>query len=231
MVETVISDKSLTGDWYFGSWGLVAAWALIFGLFIMFIPFYRKVQRRPASVYLAFVVASAFEMFGIPLSMYFMAWAFGVSLPEGLLWGHTLQGYIGYWGMYLGSVISSLGIFLVYRGWKAVHGKYWGREQDERSMVVDGVYAYVRHPQYTGFMLITLGLLVHWATIPLLIMWPILGIQYYRLAKREEREMVEEFGDAYREYQRKVPMFIPLPRTLAQQIGPSSLLGEVSGRH
>jgi len=54
-----------------------------------------------------------------------------------------------------------------------------------------------------------MGLLVHWATIPLLVMWPLLVLQYYRLAKREEKEMEEEFGVEYTEYKKMVPMFIP----------------------
>jgi protein-S-isoprenylcysteine O-methyltransferase Ste14 len=29
------------------------------------------------------------------------------------------------------------------------------------------------------------------------------------LARREERQMLERFGESYREYQRHVPMFIP----------------------
>jgi protein-S-isoprenylcysteine O-methyltransferase Ste14 len=204
--------QGLPTEWHYGSWGAAVVWVLLFGFFIAFIPFHKKAQRRPASIFLAFIVASAFEMFGIPLSLYLVAWAFGVSLPEGLLWGHTLQQYIGYWGMYFGSAISFAGAFLVYHGWKAVYRSYWGKEEGEGKLVADGVYAYMRHPQYTGFMLITLGLLVHWATIPLLVMWPILAIQYYRLARREEKEMEERFGDEYRAYRERVPMFIPHPR-------------------
>jgi protein-S-isoprenylcysteine O-methyltransferase Ste14 len=55
----------------------------------------------------------------------------------------------------------------------------------------------------------TFGLLVHWATLPLLIMWPILVVQYYRLARREEAEMEEEFGEEYRLYRERVSMFLP----------------------
>jgi protein-S-isoprenylcysteine O-methyltransferase Ste14 len=76
-------------------------------------------------------------------------------------------------------------------------------------LVTDGIYSYIRHPQYTGFMLMTLGLLVHWATIPLLVMWPLLVVQYYRLAKREEVEMIAEFGEEYSSYMEKTPRFFP----------------------
>ena len=193
----------------YGDWSLVVAWAVLFGIFIAFIPFYKKSQRRPASVYMAFVVALALEMFGIPLSLYIVTWALGISLPEGILWGHTLQQYIGYWGMYIGFALNIIGAFFVVLGWKEIHKHYWSKEEGKGELVTGGIYAYARHPQYTGFLLMTLGLLVHWATIPLLIMWPILVFTYYRLAKKEEREMEKGFGDEYAEYKRKTSMFVP----------------------
>ncbi len=178
-------------------------------MFIIFLPYNRKTGRKPTNMYLAFIVASALEMFGIPLSMYFVAWALGIQLPAGLLWGHTLQQSIGYWGMYIGFGLNIVGGALIFFGWKAVYKRYWKSETGEGKLVTDGIYASIRHPQYTGFMLMTLGLLVHWATIPLLVMWPLLVVQYYRLAKREEAEMIEEFGDEYREYMERTPRFFP----------------------
>ncbi len=194
---------------HFGQWAAVIVWVILFGLFIAFIPFYRKSQKRPVSVYIAFILALALEMFGIPLSMYVVSWAIGITLPVGILWGHTLQQYIGYGGMYVGFALNLVGAYLVIQGWKDVHEQYWSKDTGKRTLVIEGIYRYIRHPQYAGFILITLGLLVHWATIPLLVMWPILVLQYYRLAKREERELEKEFGYKYKEYRKRVPMFIP----------------------
>ncbi len=194
---------------HFSRWDTVIVWIVLFGFFIAFIPLQRKSQRRPASVYLAFVIALAFEMFGIPLSMYIVSWVFGITLPVGIFWGHTLQQYIGYWGMYMGLALNLVGAYLVIQGWKGVHERYWSKDEGTGTLITDGVYTYIRHPQYTGFLLITLGLLVHWATLPLLVMWPILLFQYYRLARKEEREMVKEFGDKCKEYRKRVPRFIP----------------------
>ncbi len=193
----------------YGNWTMALGWFLIFVVFIAFIPFNKKSQSKPSSVYIAFIVASALEMFGIPLSMYFLAWAFGLQVPRGFLWGHTLEKYIGYWGMYIGLTMNLIGAALIFSGWKVIYSRYWRKEEGE--LVTDGIYAYSRHPQYAGFILMTLGLLVHWATLPLLVMWPILVVQYYHLARREEAEMEEVFGEAYREYKERVPMFIPSP--------------------
>ena len=193
----------------YGDWTKVTSWILVFAVFIFFIPFNRKSQVKPTSVYVAFIVASALEMFGIPLSLYFLAWALGLRIPRGLLWGHTLEGIIGYWGMYIGSALNLAGAILIFLGWREIHRRYWAAEEGRGELVTDGIYSFSRHPQYAGFILMTLGLLVHWATLPLLIMWPILVVQYVRLAKREEAEMEEEFGEAFSEYRERVPMFIP----------------------
>ncbi|MDP2901424.1 MAG: methyltransferase [Candidatus Bathyarchaeota archaeon] len=199
---------TLADNLHYGDWFSFLGWFLIFALFLAFLPFNRKSGIKPTSVYIAFIVASAFEMFGIPLSMYFVGWAFGVTLPLGVLWGHTLQGWAGYLSMYVGYGLNLVGAALIYYGWRAVYRDYWGREEGEGKLVTGGVYSYSRHPQYAGFLLLTLGLLVHWATIPLLIMWPILVFQYYRLAKKEEKEMENEFGEEYTKYQQKTPMFL-----------------------
>jgi protein-S-isoprenylcysteine O-methyltransferase Ste14 len=40
-------------------------------------------------------------------------------------------------------------------------------------------------------------------------MFPVLLLVYYRLSKREEREMMVSFGEEYRRYMEKTPMFVP----------------------
>ncbi len=200
---------------HYGQWFAVLLFAIVYIIFLAFVPFYRKVDRRPAGVYLAFVVAFAFEMFGVPLTMYFVAWFLGYTLPDGVFWGHTLIQEIGLLGMYIGFVLGILGGILVILGWREIYAEYWGKEEGERGLVTKGVYRYIRHPQYTGFMLITLGMLIEWATIPLLLMWPVLAYLYYRLAKMEEREMEAEFGEAFLKYKARTHMFIPLSRRRA----------------
>lgn len=205
MTLAQIIEESL----HYGNWAMAVSWFMLFAVFIVFIPFNRKSQSKPSSVYVAFIVASALEMFGIPLSMYILAWAFGLQVPRGLMWGHTLEGVIGYWGMYAGFTLNLLGAAFIVLGWREVHRRYWSADEGRGELVTDGVYSFSRHPQYAGFILMTLGLLVHWATLPLLVMWPILVVQYVRLARREEAEMEEQFGEKYVEYRERTPMFLP----------------------
>ena len=94
-----------------------------------------------------------------------------------------------------------------------------GRTRDGRTYiqtvtVVDqGLYAIIRHPQYLGFLLITLGMNVLWVTFSTLALWPILALLYYRLAKEEDKQIEQKFGKQYTEYKKEVPMFIPKIRT------------------
>ena len=56
---------------------------------------------------------------------------------------------------------------------------------------------------------IPFDMMVEWATLPLLILYPVMMVMYIRLAKREEKDMLNEFGDEYKEYMKTTKMFIP----------------------
>jgi protein-S-isoprenylcysteine O-methyltransferase Ste14 len=76
-------------------------------------------------------------------------------------------------------------------------------------LATGGPYAYVRHPQYVGFVLVLLGFLAQWPTLLTLLMFPVLVVMYVRLARQEEREVRAEFGEVYDRYAAEVPGFVP----------------------
>jgi protein-S-isoprenylcysteine O-methyltransferase Ste14 len=53
------------------------------------------------------------------------------------------------------------------------------------------------------------GQLMHWPTVPTLLLAPVIAWFYVRLAKREESDMIGRFGIQYKQYQELVPMFVP----------------------
>jgi len=84
-----------------------------------------------------------------------------------------------------------------------------GGNDTETNLVVSGVYRYMRHPLYTG------GMLVIWLT-PLMtssVLALNLGLSLYLYIGSifEERKLARSFGVPYAEYQRQVPRFIPRP--------------------
>lgn len=209
---------------HFGLWPVVIFWIVVYGIALFFMPFYRKLSWKPKSASLAFIVAFAVEMHGIPFGMYLVGAVFGYQLPEGILWGHTLQPYIGANGI-LGTIFFGLlGFALIYLGWRDIHKHYWVKEEGTGRLVTEGIYSYIRHPQYTGVFCLSLAMLCEWATVPLLIMFPLILVMYYRLARREERDMEQEFGDEYRAYRDRTGMF--LPRLFGRPLPPMEEAGE-----
>ena len=194
---------------HFNQWGAVIFFTVIYALALLFVPFYRRMDRKPATAYMAFVLAFAIEMHGIPLSMYLISWIIGKNLPEGVLWGHTLFDQIGYTGLYINVACAIIALLIIGNGWYNIYHKYWTKKKGKGKVVKTGVYKYIRHPQYTGFMLLTAGMMAEWATLPMLIMWPLIVLVYYRLARKEEKDMMAEFGEEYVMYKQKTKMFIP----------------------
>ena len=96
------------------------------------------------------------------------------------------------------------GFWLIAAAWSVLY-----RAQKSGTLATEGPYTRIRHPQYTGFILIMVGFLLQWPTLPTLVMFPALLYFYRRLAIREEEEVRERFGPAWDSYAAGLPRFIP----------------------
>ena len=75
------------------------------------------------------------------------------------------------------------------------------------TMIGSGVFGIVRHPLYLGTAIWTVGLMLVFQSIPLTLLG-ITGIFCFRMAsKKEDAFNIEKFGEGYREYMEKVPMW------------------------
>jgi protein-S-isoprenylcysteine O-methyltransferase Ste14 len=200
----------------YGLWSLVILNSLVFIIFAFSFT-HPKTRRdwRSFGAFSAFIVALFAEMYGFPLTIYLLSGWLGSRYAgldlyghnSGHLW-HTLLGLKGDPHFDVLHILSSVLIFggfiLLSASWRVLY-----QAQRDHKLAVTGPYAHVRHPQYVAFILIMLGFLAQWPTIPTLILFPILVTMYVRLAHREEREVVAEFGSAYSHYAAQTPAFIP----------------------
>ena len=200
----------------YGLWGLVALNSIVFILFAF--SFFKPRTRRDwrsLGAFSAFLVALFAEMYGFPLSIYLLSGWLQSRYP-GIDWlshdaGHLLEMMFGWranphFGPFhlLSFVMIGGGFILIAAAWHVLYDA-----QRQRTLATGGPYDYVRHPQYLGFILVLAGFLVQWPTLLTLAMFPVLVIMYVRLARQEEKEARAAFGDAYEQYARRVPAFLP----------------------
>ena len=100
------------------------------------------------------------------------------------------------------------GTLLAVRGVRETTLKVAETHRAER-IVTSGVYSRVRHPQYLGGLMAHIGISFLMSALYSLISTPLMVILIYLMSKKEERELVREFGKEYEDYKKKVPMFIP----------------------
>lgn len=116
---------------------------------------------------------------------------------------------------YIGYMMAALGTIIAIKATKQISiSSFIGINPDHllktgERLITTGWYARMRHPLYSGLILIFLGYFLVAGTITsgihlicLLVYLPF-GIYY------EERNLMALFGEDYREYQQKVPSIFP----------------------
>ena len=205
----------------YGLWSLVVINSLVF---IIFAFSFAKPQTsrdwRSFGAFSAFLVALFTEMYGFPVTIYFLSGWLSTRFP-GIDWmshdaGHLLEMIFGWktsphFGPFhiLSSILIVAGFILLSASWKVLY-----EAQRHHRLATSGAYARVHHPQYVGFILIMFGFLLQWPTLLTLGMFPILVWMYVRLARHEERDATTEFGEEYIRYAGEVPAFFPRIGTL-----------------
>ena len=181
----------------YGLWVLVIINAAVFIIFAF--SFYKpKTSRdwRSFGAFSAFIIALFTEMYGFPLTIYLVSGWLVKRFPAlslnahntGHLWS-TLLGLKGdphfSFLHILSEVLIVVGFILISAAWKVLFSA-----QKTKQVATTGPYAFIRHPQYLGFIVIMVGFLLQWPTIVTAVMFPILVFMYTRLANREEKECI-----------------------------------------
>jgi protein-S-isoprenylcysteine O-methyltransferase Ste14 len=200
----------------YGLWGLVLINSVIFIMFA-FTFFKPRTPRdwRSFGAFSAFLVALFAEMYGFPLTLYFLSGWLQTRFPN-TDWfshdaGHLLEMMFGWkanphFGPFhlLSNALILIGFLVISASWSVLY-----EAQRKRTLATTGPYSYVRHPQYIGFILVMFGFLLQWPTLLTLAMFPVLLWMYVRLARTEEQKARAEFGELYERYAGRTPGWIP----------------------
>lgn len=106
---------------------------------------------------------------------------------------------------YLGPILLGIGLAIFFICAIQVYSAKLFR----RGVVSGGLYRYIRHPQYLGLAIAGLGLLLYWPRFIILVLYLSMLFLYYLLARTEESRMLRRYGEGYRQYMDRIPMFLP----------------------
>ena len=200
----------------YGLWSLAIINSLVFIIFAYSFSKPRSSRDwRSLGAFSAFIVALFTEMYGFPLTIYLLSGWLQSRYP-GVDFlahdaGHLLETLFGWranphFGPFhlLSFVFIGGGFILLSNAWRVLYAA-----QKSRTLATSGPYVRIRHPQYAGFVLIMFGFLLQWPTLLTLLMFPVLVTMYVLLARREEREVLKEFGTVYAGYAAVTPAFFP----------------------
>ena len=205
----------------YGLWILVILNSLVFIIFAFsFVKPKTSRDWRSFSAFSAFIVALFAEMYGFPLTMYLLSGWLQTRYPEidilahnsGHLW-QTIFGWKGNAHFNPIHIVSNIlllfGFIMLASAWNVLF-----HAQKDHQLATTGLYERIRHPQYVAFTMILIAFLLMWPTILTIVMFPILLFMYIWLAKKEESESIEEFGEEYLHYIEKTPAFFPRRKTI-----------------
>jgi protein-S-isoprenylcysteine O-methyltransferase Ste14 len=117
--------------------------------------------------------------------------------------------------VWVGRIIAFVGVAVLL---VAAAQFLWSRIKGS-GLIQSGLYSRIRHPQFTGIILITVGLIVMIATwgdyyprskLQDMTVWLLQVLGYIAIAKYEDWSLLKKFGDSYRQYQQNVPFLFPI---------------------
>jgi protein-S-isoprenylcysteine O-methyltransferase Ste14 len=101
-----------------------------------------------------------------------------------------------------GAVVGTIGLW--------VRASAAGHLRKQEVLTTTGPYAYTRNPLYLGSFILTIGAAIAAHSWPsALILFCYFALFYSFVMRREEGELYQRHGDAFREYARAVPLFLP----------------------
>ena len=95
----------------------------------------------------------------------------------------------------------------------------------KKGTALKGLYSVIRHPQYVMLSISGAGLSILWPRFLVVSLWLVMVLLYSFLSKDEERRMLKDYPETYRDYREKTGMFFP--KRIEGRFAPSSVSGKV----
>lgn len=115
------------------------------------------------------------------------------------------------WPFWAGAALTAGG--LLFSVWaRRLIGRNWSGTvtvKEHHELITSGPYAIVRHPIYTGLLLAFTGTALHRGDWCGVLAVAIAFGAFWRKLRFEERWMLDQFGEAYRAYCRRVAALLP----------------------
>ncbi|MBL7850659.1 MAG: isoprenylcysteine carboxylmethyltransferase family protein [Cyclobacteriaceae bacterium] len=117
---------------------------------------------------------------------------------------------------FISLVLTTVGVIVMQLAFRNYRLKaFLGFEEEESRLRTGGVLSRVRHPIYSGLILVTVGFFVFIPNLPTLITCASILLYLPIGIYLEEKKLIREFGDAYLKYRKEVPALIPRRNRLA----------------
>jgi protein-S-isoprenylcysteine O-methyltransferase Ste14 len=117
----------------------------------------------------------------------------------------------GLWARAAGVLVCVLGLFVTLWARRTLAGN-WSSDvtfKTGHELIRRGPYRFVRHPIYTGLLIMCLGTTIEIARLRSWLALPLMAAAFWIKLKQEERLMLRHFPDEYRAYQKQVKALVP----------------------
>ena len=141
-----------------------------------------------------------------------------------LIWGELYDTGWKNWIVYLGLLLTAGGIGFAI--WARVHlGRYWSgliTLKEGHKVIRTGPYRWVRHPIYTGWLVGMLGSAILAGTLDGFLGFELITLAFLIKLQREERMLVVELGEEYRQFMREVSWaLVPFVSSIGPDVKPT----------
>ena len=113
---------------------------------------------------------------------------------------------VGVWVRFPLAAVFFIGGYLLIR---SSHKIVFGEERETPVVIKEGPFSRIRHPMYTGILLMYIGGLAYSMSIVALPVFAAAVLFYVFIAGYEGKLLEKKFGDEYREYKKGTGLFFP----------------------